>query len=128
MCLRIDKGKVMVLSANKDIPVVKILQANNLSAYHGFPYAANTLYELGKPLCVDEGESWLIGSNLNRVYEGFHSYDSLDTAKCHDLRNGHKPVAFFIPEGTQYIMGKYGEIVSAAIRSGDLYDLFRKKY
>lgn len=106
-------------TATEDRTVYKVIWKDNCSEYRGFQYEAGRRYQLNEPLVVRP-----YADTLGSVNEGFHAYQTLETAVYnHAHRRQKKVVAFIIPKDAHYILGNGDDIVSDAIIAGTLEEL-----
>lgn len=125
MCLYIDRDvhggkRARAKIAKQDIPVYKVIAANDESLYQKFKYTRRKTYQLQKSLRVER----FCGDHV--IEEGFHAYGTIERAFEKALATTNRPckaVRFTIPAGAKYFIGEGGEIVSDKIRAGELRKL-----
>ena len=107
MCLHIDKRyhpRKKPLIAKKDIPVWKYVIPIAPAKYNSFFW--NFTYERGYEYSIINKKPFgIIGWVIDR---GFHSYNHRNNINYHWIR-------FYIPKGSLYYIGQYGDIVSNRI-------------
>ena len=112
MCLNASHPKVKILKEDKK--VYKILEYKPkspkykyVSWYKGFKYSFNTLYTIKGKLTIYYGD----------VNEGFHAYRTKKAYKNSFAWGNNRAVLVecTIPKGSEYFLGKNGDIVSNQI-------------
>jgi len=127
MCLTLNSDSEIKI-AEEDIVCYKILREDSevyaTSPYFGFEYIVGATYKLDKKLKIHFGDPKYEG-DVKFVYEGFHSFERLESAKAFlIIRQGFLPAGCcvykcIIPKGTRMIFGKFSNfssIVSEAIK------------
>lgn len=122
MCLYIDRDihggkRPRAKIAKEDIPVCKVIAANNESLHRKFKYTRRKTYQLQKSLRVKR----LYDDHV--IEEGFHAYVITAIKKSVITSRPSKVVRFTIPKGAKYFIGYGEEIVSDKIRAGELRPL-----
>ena len=118
MCLDLTKES-KVLTARKDIPVVKWLCPNGNGQLNS-PYYSTTWSRRGtKTVPHFTGMYGVIlddtlGGAGNVINAGLHSYSVRRGRK--EVKEGGNHYEAVIPKGTKYIRGANGEVVSLALR------------
>lgn len=128
MCWSICGGLPKLLTAEEDIPVLKVgldRDKQMQSPYRGFKYELGKTYSMEEPLHL-KGTSW-----YSYVNEGFHSYDSSKVTIRNEYwtllvyKGRHTVVGQYtsdmstfnakVPKGAHYYINELGEIVSDQI-------------